>query len=97
MLRVSGLIGDTVDMALQWSSIAPALPLRASVGLGLVHCTLTSEEAMADYEAAARGVAAAHSGCASWLAPHQTAPEGLAAVLCERLTSAFDVAGVRSA
>jgi FAD/FMN-containing dehydrogenase len=98
MLKASCPLSDTVWLASELNALDRQVALRASMGLGLVHCAVTSKLGLPDYQHRAEALAGQCDGRASWLVPTPvglcTAPQGAALEICRRLKDALDPHGI---
>ena len=96
MLKASCPLSATTALAADMSAVGGDLPLRASPGLGLIHCAVAGDAG--DCQARAGSLAAKSAGAVTWLAPvppgSSNLPNETAAEICRGLKNAFDPNGV---
>ena len=94
ILKASCQLGATTTLTAELNALDSAGALRAAPGLGLVHCAVSSNQELRDYQSQAQSLAEKYGGTTSWLAPTPpglaTLPQGTSREICRRLKSALD-------
>jgi len=94
ILKASCQLSATTTLTAELNALDSAGPLRAAPGLGLVHCAVSSNQELHDYQSQAQALAEKYGGTTGWLAPTPrglaTLPQGTSREICRRLKSALD-------
>jgi len=94
ILKASCQLSATTALTAELDALDSAGALRAAPGLGLVHCAVTSNQGLRNYQSRAQALAEKYGGTTGWLAPMPlglaTPPQGISGEICRRLKSAFD-------